>query len=468
MPAPPGHSAVRLQSPVAPVNFLASCRSNGAMKKLLPIFALIVFTASCSKEHFRQSPHASYHDALVRENLDASAKRWAAEANASLRSPLPITLPYSERRLLENEHLQPVTFTFNLKADQLVQVELLPSVNTRAEVFVDVFLLEDEHSEPKRIDSMPANKGMVKVSAPQDGQYLVRVQPSHTAIGLMDIAITSPVRYGFPVDVESLSPVKSFFGAGRDGGRRLHEGIDIFAPRGTAVVSATEGRVTRVGETPRGGKQVWVKGDDRSFYYAHLDSIAVERGHKVARGQVLGTVGNTGNAITTAPHLHFGIYKKWKGAIDPLPLVGRAKTEGLYALPETTLAPRWMAVSARKLNLRAGPSRQHRAAASLERGDLVRVDAIADEWLRVTTGSGQAGFVARRLTELPTESSLQLDHNHRVAYLPRADAPIISEVNAGQQLLSLGRFGDFTLVKMPSGLYGWASPSVSLLNSTAP
>lgn len=394
--------------------------------------------------------------------MDASAKRWAAEAKASLLSPLSIALPYGERRLLETDHLQPVTFGFDLKADQLVQVELFPSANTRAEIFVDVFVLEDDKLAPRRIDSMPADKHVLTVSAPQDARYLVRVQPSHTAAGMVDVAITSPLRYGFPVDLQSTNAVQSFFGAARDGGRRRHEGIDIFAPRGTPVIAAAEGRVSRVGNTPRGGKQVWVQGDNRSFYYAHLNSTVVKRGDKVSRGQVLGTVGNTGNAITTPPHLHFGVYKRWHGAIDPLPLVGRIKTAAAYSPPEVMLAPRWLAVNARKLNLRTGPSLQYRSTGSLGLGDLLRVDAIANDWLRVTTGSGQTGFVARNFTDLPAESNLQLDRNYLIAARPQGDAPVISKLNVGQQLFSLGRFGEFILVKMPSGLHGWATPIASL------
>src|SRR5690606_25410377 len=158
---------------------------------------------------------------------------------------------------------------------QLIRIEIFPSVNTRAEIFVDVFFLPVGEAKPNRVDSMAVNKQLLTASAQQDGRYLVRVQPSHSAMGLLDIALTSPFRYGFPVDTDSKNAVQSFFGAGRDGGRRRHEGIDIFAARGTPVSAAEEGRVSRVGETPRGGKQVWVQGDQRSFYYAHLDSTAV-------------------------------------------------------------------------------------------------------------------------------------------------------------------------------------------------
>jgi len=106
-------------------------------------------------------------------------------------------------------------------------------------------------------------------------------------------------------------------------GGRLHEGQDIFAKRGTAVYSATDGYVVRVGENTLGGHTVWVMGaGGRSYYYAHLDAYApnLAVGDHVTPQTVLGYVGTTGNAIGTPPHLHFGVYTS-AGAVDPRPLL---------------------------------------------------------------------------------------------------------------------------------------------------
>ena len=109
--------------------------------------------------------------------------------------------------------------------------------------------------------------------------------------------------------------------APRPGGRR-HEGVDIFAPRDTPVVSTTRGLVTRVGTNDLGGQVVWVLGPGlESHYYAHLQRQAVTVGTRISAGDIVGYVGNTGNARTTAPHLHFGIYRRGEGPIDPLPWV---------------------------------------------------------------------------------------------------------------------------------------------------
>src|ERR1051325_14812 len=116
--------------------------------------------------------------------------------------------------------------------------------------------------------------------------------------------------------------IANTWGAARGEGRS-HEAQDIFAPRGTPILSATTGYVVKIGEDNLGGHTVSVIGDGgRKYYYAHLDSYArkLEGGGYVTRKTVLRYVGSTGNADGTPPHLHFGIYTT-TGAIDPLPLL---------------------------------------------------------------------------------------------------------------------------------------------------
>ena len=119
------------------------------------------------------------------------------------------------------------------------------------------------------------------------------------------------------------SNIGSFWGDTRDGGKRKHEGIDIFAKKGTPVVAVYDGVIISKSTTPLGGKNLWLQSLRHPLraYYAHLDQQKVKAGQFVKKGQVIGTVGNTGNAKYTPSHLHFGIYKSFGGAIDPLPYV---------------------------------------------------------------------------------------------------------------------------------------------------
>lgn len=128
-----------------------------------------------------------------------------------------------------------------------------------------------------------------------------------------------------PMPVAGVRKVTDTWGAARSN-RRRHEGIDIFAPRGTAVLSTTEGVVTTVGTNKLGGKVVWVVGPaGQRHYYAHLDDYAqIAVGDLVSPGTVIGKVGNTGNARGTSPHLHYGIYSN--GAVNPYPLLQNGLT----------------------------------------------------------------------------------------------------------------------------------------------
>ena len=88
----------------------------------------------------------------------------------------------------------------------------------------------------------------------------------------------------------------------------VHKGIDVFAKKGTSVHSATKGIVLITTEYGKGGKFVLVLGPKwRLHYYAHLDEIKTERFAFVTHDTEIGTVGNTGNAINTPAHLHYGI-----------------------------------------------------------------------------------------------------------------------------------------------------------------
>jgi murein DD-endopeptidase MepM/ murein hydrolase activator NlpD len=113
-------------------------------------------------------------------------------------------------------------------------------------------------------------------------------------------------------------------------GKRMHNALDIMAPRGTPVLAADDGRIAKAYSHPLGGLSIYQydPGESFAYYYAHLDAFAagLREGARVQRGDVIGYVGTTGNATPTAPHLHFAIFrlgperKWWRGsAVNPHP-----------------------------------------------------------------------------------------------------------------------------------------------------
>lgn len=132
-----------------------------------------------------------------------------------------------------------------------------------------------------------------------------------------------PKPESLPVPVEGVREraLRDTWHGARSEGRK-HEGIDIFAKRGTPVLSSTEGIVTQVGTNRLGGLVVWVTGPGgQRHYYAHLDRYSdVQVNMRIEAGRVLGYVGNSGNAKGTPPHLHYGIYDVG-GALNPYPLL---------------------------------------------------------------------------------------------------------------------------------------------------
>src|SRR6201988_2379750 len=151
-------------------------------------------------------------------------------------------------------------------------------------------------------------------------------------------------KIAMPLEDVAKKEISDTWQAPRGTGRR-HEGQDIFADRGTPILSATNGLIYKNGENNLGGQTVSVIGSGgRVYYYAHLDSYAkgIAVGDRVSKRTVLGYVGTTGNAQGTPPHLHFGIYTG-TGAINPLPLLtDRVAPTVTTARPKETKANRVM------------------------------------------------------------------------------------------------------------------------------
>jgi peptidoglycan LD-endopeptidase LytH len=133
---------------------------------------------------------------------------------------------------------------------------------------------------------------------------------------------------GLPIDGAKVSSMEGGFSERRRGEPRGHEAVDILAPRNTPVRAVEDGKIAKLFLSRAGGNTIYQFDPTERFcyYYAHLDHYAegLHDGQRVAKGEVIGYVGTTGNAPPNTPHLHFAIVKLvgdkrwWKGtAIDP-------------------------------------------------------------------------------------------------------------------------------------------------------
>jgi murein DD-endopeptidase MepM/ murein hydrolase activator NlpD len=294
-------------------NFVAL--SAGGVLALLPLISAGPASSSIAMLAYApQYPHQAhgYELALTRLQHNAPARDWLAAADRALLQPRRIDLPFATTG--EQLRAAAAGYAFTVPVGRRVTVAVNRD-RSDGELFVDLF-----RATPLRLErltgALPGNESEpFVVDVLEGGDYVLRVQPPVGTPAEYGLAIATSALLAFPVDGVDRSAIWSAFGAERDGGRRAHRGVDIFAARGTPVLAATDGWVTRVETTRVGGNVVWMQplfGNMR-VYYAHLHEQWVKPGDFVLTGQPLGAVGNTGNAATTPPHLHFGVYVRQPG-----------------------------------------------------------------------------------------------------------------------------------------------------------
>lgn len=326
--------------------------------------------------------------------------QWQAAYEKAKNDSLKIELPYTEFGLFASETFPVYAYTLPLQEGEVVYVVVEKPIDSLA-VFIDLFQQKGKmETTLEKLKSNEPDTKTLSFSVKESAQYLVIIQPQMEIQVPFTLKIYTQPSYLFPVAGATNKNMQSFWGAQRDAGRRAHEGIDIFSPRGTPVVAATDGRVSSTGERGLGGKQVWLRDGllGKSLYYAHLDSIAVASGTSVKTGDTLGFVGNTGNARTTSPHLHFGIYKGYSGAINPLPFI---KTTNI-PVEEGTLNATKAVTTQAKATLRTGAGTSFDKLLDISKNDTVQLLGKTNTWYHITVGDTITGFMHQSLLkELP-------------------------------------------------------------------
>ena len=378
-------------------------------RRTLP-FAVVVALGACEQaeqlqDRFRDmTPYEAYQASLADAGLaeTALARDWAEAGRAALETPIPVSLPFQEEGYVTPEDPMAMAYRVNLPRGRKLTFQVSIDSEEDTRLFVDLFRVPEDENDPLRpVFSSDSLSRTFSHEPWRGGDFVLRVQPELLRGGSYHVTLRPEAQLGFPVEGRGMGAILSRFGVAREGGRRQHAGVDIFASRGTPVLAASAGRVDRVRVTRLGGKVVWVRDPIRraSLYYAHLDSQYVGDGQEVERGDTLGFVGNTGNARTTPPHLHFGVYRRGEGAVDPFPFLDPPTG----TLPELTadLALLGARVLPRNdgIRLRAAPGRRGDVLRELESQVPLRVLGASGDWFRVRLPDGVDGYVAARLTE---------------------------------------------------------------------
>ena len=354
-----------------------------------------------------QTGHERYARSLRDAGLDSTAlgREWLAASDSALRAPYRVALPARELGIYTRNEARAVAYRIALREGERLRVTLRAD-GLAAQLYMDLFEIGPDSTEPfmhrtsARRELAPDSAAALLTlehEARADGTVVLRLQPELLRNGRYELTMRLEPILGFPVDGRGNEAIQSLYGVDRDGGAREHHGIDIFAPRGTPVLAAASGIVRSTSPNTLGGNVVWLLDTEReqSLYYAHLDRHAVSAGQRVNLGDTLGFVGNTGNARTTSPHLHFGIYTR-RGPIDPLRYVRRIVANTPEITADTAALGRRAVVTA-TVTLQGMLADSAATTPRVPRQTGVTVMAARGNAYRVQLDDGTSGYAPARL-----------------------------------------------------------------------
>lgn len=408
------------------------------------------------------SPHEQYGQSLKEAKLDRTALGldWLAAGERALRDSLKITIPYRESGYFSANKAFAVGYRLDAQRGDRFLIKVETQGVKQAQVFIDVFSLDDRN----RLSLTAASKADTNVLTwePRKTQsYLIRIQPELLRSGSYTINVTREPALAFPVKGRDSRQISSYFGAVRDGGRRRHEGVDIFAPKGTPALASVDGIITGVGTNTLGGNVAFLTDNDRNIrlYYAHLDRWNVSNGQHVSVGDTVGFVGNTGNARTTGPHLHFGIYGFTDGATDPLPYIRLGRGPAKQTLLPLSRLGDTIRVSALKSAVRLAPHSDSPVLRELPKSSALTIVGGTEAWLRVELPDGLTGYIPSVTTEAQKRPlyRLTLSNPQPLLEIANLQAGAMKMLPTGSAIDVLATTNSFQLVRSLDGKTGWLS-----------
>lgn len=423
-------------------------------------FALILtFATGCRREIVPEpyrptSDHDAYRHSLVVAGLDSSAlgRDWITAAQRSLDESVSVTTPIREARYVDRGAAFAIAYGFDVPRGRRLEVAVTFESAESSRMFVDLFRIRGETSaEWAHVASADPDDLRLEFEPRWDGRYVLRVQPELLREGFCEIVIRQDAALTFPVEGKDQSAIGSRFGDPRDGGRRIHRGVDVFAPRHTPVLAPADAFVQHVGENRLGGRVIWLRDREHSRYYylAHLESWIATENTWVKAGDPVGTVGNSGNARTTPPHLHFAVSMS-RSFVDPYPFLRPGEPEATPISGNLELLGRWA-------RSRAELSSTAASTVSIPRYTPMRVLGAAADRYHVRLPGGQVDWLPARHIESAVASLAGHSLANLTALIASSERPAIrrGHLPAGETVEILGAYEAFWFVRTSSSAMGW-------------
>ena len=430
------------------------------------VLFLFAFLLSCRQEivteEFKPThDHEAYAYNLKQANLEHTllGRNWLESADKALQEYRTIALPAAEVFYFSEKETPFLTYRFAARRGEEIEVQLdvlEQNSDTALHLFVDVFRVPGATESPVHVASLHQPSRSLVFEPREDRDYLLRIQPELLLGGRFQLSIEKGPRLSFPVQGGRNYDIGSFFGDPRDGGRRRHHGIDIFAKRHTPILAPCDGHIRFAGTKGLGGNVVWMRNDDQklTLYFAHLHDIIAKDDMWVQKGDTLGTVGNTGNARTTPPHLHFGIYAR--GPIDPYAFVAlqpqkaRKVSNQQYLLGEVLRTQR----RTKFININGQEQVEYLSANA-----WIFADSIDDRYLQVRLADGRRGRVLPSAVEIASEGLAEKDIPDRFDLREdwHPSSTLIAEFSSKAKPQILAMDGQDLFLRTADGRQGWTT-----------
>ncbi len=406
----------------------------------------------------KKTPHEQYSKKIEEAGLKETSlgSEWFKAAEVTLRRPLAVQLPYSEKGYFSPDKVNAIGLSFKVKRGEKLTIELTKKPQQDFDLYLDLWK-PFAGKAPQLLASADTVSNNINYIAEQDDSLVLRLQSELLKEGEYTMSISTGPSLAFPISPKFKSNIGSYYGAGRDNGQRSHEGIDIFAPFRAEAIAIADGTISSVGENALGGKVIFLRPNRTNYnlYYAHLDSQLVTQGQKVKSGDVIGLIGNTGNARFTPPHLHFGIYT-FSGSIDPLNFVKPV----VRVLPKITvyvdqLEKPMRTIRAAKVYKTSPP--QVNDYITIPVNSFFTPEAATGNQFRLSLPDGSVGFIkgsdATLVQKVLSKQTLKAIKSlyskpDSLSFLKKSLAP-------GEKIYVLADYSTYSFVSTQSGENGW-------------